>query len=236
MKRLLASLICTIGLSIAQAGSLQISIEDILLLAEQGVSDETILVFVKTREIGFIPDAEDIDKLHAASISEEVIRYILRQTATDSSPSYRYQTRSYVDYYPLYYYTPYYYGSSVFLGYSGYPHTWFGNYYGGVHYTPLHYKYNDHGVLSHGGGHRTVHANRHGLGHNGLSVRRHGNRQHTVRQHTVRHGGLHNVGHSSRNTNHRGGGYSRRHGGGGIHGGGRGHSGGHSGGGHGGGH
>lgn len=231
MKRLLKSLIFTAGLGIAQAGTLQISLEDILFLTKRGVSDETVLVFLKTREIGFIPNAEDIDKLLASGVSQEAIRYILRQTATYSTPSYSYRTTTYVDLYPPYYYTPYYSGTSVYLRYSSYPYPWFGNYYGGVHYASLHHRgvhhlgHNDHGVLSHSvhrGGHVGVHASRHGLGHNVATGIRHGGGRHRVA-----HGGRHNVGHSRRSPAHRGGHGGGRHRGG--------HSGGH-GGGHGGGH
>jgi hypothetical protein len=177
MKRLLAGLIYTLGFSIAQAGEAQISLEDILLLTEHGVSDETIQVFLETREIGFVPDAEDIDKLLAAAVSEEVIRYILRQTATSSAPSYSYQTTTYADRYPPYYYTPYYSGSSFFLGYSSFPHDWHRNHYSGVHYTLPHHGaahylgYNDHAALYRGG--QEVHTSRYGPGHNTTTGIRH---------------------------------------------------------------
>ena len=221
MKRLLASLICIAGLSVAQAGALQISLEDILLLTERGVSDETVLVFLETREIGFIPDAEDIDKLLAAAVSEEVIRYILRQTATYSAPSYSYRTTTYVDLYPPYYYTPYYSGTSVFLGFSSFPHAWFGSHHGGVHHASLHHGavhhlgHKDHGALSHAihrGGRVGVHASRHGLGHNVATGIRHGGARSTGRiaKHSVgvigRHtGNKHSVRHSMGRTRHVGG-------------------------------
>jgi len=239
MKRLLKSLIFIAWLGIAHAGTQQISLKDILFLAERGVSDETMLVFLESREVGFIPDAEDIDKLLSAVVSEEVIRYLLRQTATNttnSTPSYSYRTITYEDLYPAYYYTPYYSGGSGFFGYSSYPHTWYGSHYGGVHYTSLHHGathsqgYNDHGTLSlshtvhRGGGHIGSHASRYGRGHNVAVGIRHGGSRHTVA-----HEGRQSVGHSRRSPAHRSGGVHSRsqHGGG--------HSGGH-GGGHGGGH
>jgi hypothetical protein len=173
MKCLLTSLIYAVGVSIALAEGSKISLEDILLLTERGVSDETILILLETQEIGFVPDVEDIDKLLAAVVSEEVIRYILRQSATYPAPSYSYQTTTYADRY-----TSYYSGSSFFLGYSSFPHDWFRNHYSGVHYTSPHHGathylgYNDHAVL-YRGGHVEVHTSRYGLGNDtsGISQR-----------------------------------------------------------------
>jgi hypothetical protein len=159
----------------AQADVPQVSLEDILLLIERGISNETVLVFLETRDIGFILDAEDIDKLLAAGVSEEVISYLLQQTATYSVPSYSYRTTTYVDRYPSYYYTPYYSATSVFLGFSSFPRAWFRHHHSGVHHGPLHHDgvhhpaHNDRGALSHAvprGGHGGVHVPRHGLGHN----------------------------------------------------------------------
>ncbi len=214
MKRLLVSLICIAGLSIsiAQAGTPKTSLEDIMLLVGRGISDETIMVFLKTRKIGFTPDAEDIDKLLVSGLSQEAIRYILRQTATYSTSSYSYQTTTYVDPYP-----PYYSRSSFYLGYSSYPYTWFGNNYGGVHYASLRHggihnlRHNNHGYLSrrvHSGEHAGAHNTNHRLGHNTATGIRHGGSRYTVahrgRQHSVRH--------TSRSSTHRSG-YSRGHGG-----------------------
>jgi len=237
MKRLLASLIGIAGLGVAQAGALQTSLEDILLLTERGVSDETVLVFLETRELGFTPVAEDIDKLLAAGVSEEVIRYILRQTATYSAPPYTYRTATYVDRYPPYYYTPYYAGTSVFFGYSGFPHYWFRHHYGGVHHTPLHHRtvhrpgHNDQGALSHTVHRGLGHNNATGIGHSGARSAGHsvslgagspghvGAKSGTHRsQHTAARGDQHSVRHSSRSAAHRGGhsgGHSGGHGGGG---------------------
>ena len=63
MMRLLASLVIVASFGIVQAGDMTVSLDDILLLSQRGVSDETILVFLQNREIGFVPDADDIDSL-----------------------------------------------------------------------------------------------------------------------------------------------------------------------------
>jgi len=197
MKCLLASLVYIAGLGIAQAG-VQLSLEDILLLTERGVSDETVLVFLETREIGFTPGAEDIDKLLAAGVSEDVIQYLLRQTAVNSALPYPYRTITYVDRYPPYYYTPYYSGTSVYLGYSGFPHAWFRQHHGGAHHTSLH-----HGVVHHNREHNDVA----GIGHVGATSATHRAR-HTTKNH------------KSRGASHRGGNSSRHSGGHSGHGGG----------------
>ena len=78
MKRLLASLALVTGISIVEAGTMTVSLDDIVLLSQRGVSDQTILVLLQTREIGFVPGADDIDSLLETGVSEEVIRYLLQ--------------------------------------------------------------------------------------------------------------------------------------------------------------
>ena len=123
---------------VAQADAPQVSLEDILLLMERGVSNETLLVFLETREIGFTLDVEDIDELLEAGVSEEIISYLLQRTAKYSVPSYADRTTNYQDRYPLYYYTPYYSATSVFLGFSSFPRAWFRHHHSAVHHGPLH--------------------------------------------------------------------------------------------------
>jgi len=120
MKRLLATLLCMGGLTLAQASDLQASLDDILLLANRNVSDQTIMVYIQTRGIGFSPSAENIDKLLEAGISEEIIRYLLEQspTATVSDNSYQ-QRPTYMTPYPTYYYYPYYSRPRFYYGFSG---------------------------------------------------------------------------------------------------------------------
>lgn len=178
MKRILVSLVWFV-FTLAQAGTQLVSLDDLLLLIERRVSDETILVLLETREIGFTPGAEEIDRLLEAGISEEVIRYLLRKTekATDPAYTYRY-SRTYVEPYPAYYFTPYYYGGSAFLGFSTIPHAWLRHHQRLVshpfahhdtlqHATPHHVTVSRPLLLPHAiqhGSLATDPANRHGLG------------------------------------------------------------------------
>ena len=64
-------------------------LEHIILLAEGGLSDETIIAFLETRPLGFVLSAEDIVRLRQAGVSERVIRYLLQRTParpTDAMP------------------------------------------------------------------------------------------------------------------------------------------------------
>lgn len=64
----------------AAADRPQASLEDLTLLTASGISEETILVFLDTREIGFLLDAEAITRLRQQGVSEEVIRHLLERT------------------------------------------------------------------------------------------------------------------------------------------------------------
>ncbi len=216
------------GQNAAQEGAPQVSLEDILLLIERGVSNETIVVFLETREIGFIPDAEDIDKLLAAGASEEVISYLLQQTATHSTPSYADQPKTYVDRYPSYYYTPYYSATSVFLGFSSFPRAWFHHHHRRVDHGPLHHDaahnqaHNDRGALFHAvprSGHGGVHARHHSQRHNALVGIEHSGARSTGRiaGHSARFSGRHigkkhSVSHSTRSRGLIGGNSATHHG------------------------
>ena len=161
----------------AQASHLQVSLDDIVLLSQQGVSDQTILLFLENREAGFALDADALDKLLLAGVSGEVIRYLFSQNTTAQTagaseptipPAYTtnsntyisYPTVTYLDNYPGYYYTPYYYGGFYSFGFSSYPHRWFGHYSrGGRHATNAHHGRRRHVVND---GHSTGrHSNRH---------------------------------------------------------------------------
>ncbi len=52
MKRLLASLAILVGFGIAHAGGTTVSLDDIVMLSQRDVSDQTILVLLQNREIG----------------------------------------------------------------------------------------------------------------------------------------------------------------------------------------
>ena len=82
MRRMLASLICAARLTVAEASDLSATLEDILLLAEQGISSETILVFLQNREIEFTLDADAVDRLLQAGVSKDIISYLLARSGT----------------------------------------------------------------------------------------------------------------------------------------------------------
>jgi len=85
-----------------QAAPPTVSLEDVILLAQSGISDETILVFLDYRDIDFDLSPEEILRLREAGVSEEIIRYLLERTEVqlEGVPV----PRSY--YYPPRYYAP----------------------------------------------------------------------------------------------------------------------------------
>lgn len=248
MKRLLAGLLIFASFGMVQAGNMVASMDDVLLLTQRGVSDETILVFLQSRVVNFIPDASDIDKLLEAGVSEEVIRYLLGQTTSTpsdtSTPLYIPTPVAYADPYPPYYYRPYYYTpyyarSSLFYGFPTFFYSSYGHRYrraahhnrphhsGSVHLA--HNGYGGHGV-SHTGGHNPGHSiasvghNIPSVGHSIASVAHNiPSAGHTIA--SAGHSQTGSIGHSRSAGHSSSGGHSSSHSGGG-----------HSGGGHGGGH
>jgi uncharacterized membrane protein YgcG len=171
MKHLLTSFIFAISLGTAQASDMVVSLDDILMLSQRGVSDETILVFLQNRELGFTPDADDIDSLLEAGLSEEIVRYLLQQTP--AKPTEVSSAVVYVDPYPPYYYRPYYTRTSLFLGFSAFPHTISGRrHHGGVRHNRPH-----HGRSHSYESYNNTYSTRGNLGsitHTGAPGRRHG--------------------------------------------------------------
>ena len=211
----------------AAVGRRQASLEDLTLLAESGISDQTILVFLDTREVEFQLDSETIAWLRQQGVSEEVIRYLLERTDTRDE---RVDRVVYVsaDPYPRRYYVPYYgYDAFPYFGAAILWHWTYGFHWVGDHFAGGHHR----GVY---GGHSASHGTRHyaSAGHlvGGHRSRGHSSGGHEAQSHLGSHGASHagaghlggghsSVGHSSRG--HSSGGHS---------------SGGHSSGGHGGGH
>ncbi|NOY71921.1 MAG: hypothetical protein GXP14_06020 [Gammaproteobacteria bacterium] len=124
----------------AQADHLKVSFEDVVLLNQRGVSEQTLLLFLENRVLTFELDAITIDKLMTAGVSEEVIRYLVSQTQPEHAPPdttakekvpESTSITNYVPYpvYPAYFYTPNYYSYSYIYGRSYYPHDWFGLHY-----------------------------------------------------------------------------------------------------------
>ena len=204
----------------------EVSLEDLTLLAGSDISDETILVFLDFREIGFELDPEAIAHLREQGVSDEVIRYLLERTDARRERDDRVVYRS-ADPYPSRYYAPYYgpgvvlYFGAAILWHWTYGYHWVGDHFVGGHHLGVH------------GGHSASHGARHyaSAGHlvGGPRSRGHSSGGHAAVSHLGSHGASHaGVGHSGRG--HGGGGH-----GGGRHGGGGHGGGGHSGGGHGGG-
>jgi len=115
MKNYLAIFFIILSVSITQTNALATEtitkpltgISDISLLAQRGLSDKTILVFLKNRELDFDLSAENIDLLAQAGVSEDIIQYLIQQQG--KQPAYiPVSTVTYVDAYPRTYYTPRY--------------------------------------------------------------------------------------------------------------------------------
>ncbi len=168
------------------------SLEDIILLAEGGVSNQTIRVFLSSRPVNVDLDADAIARLKEAGLSEENIQFLLdsfgeRASETDKEvvvvvapDPYPYPYP-----YPYYYYGSYYVaGATLHLGrYS--PH-W------GLHFSfpfpfPIpvpHLSHTSHRVPRHYTTSHLHHRTSHNDGH-----RRHRETDHSVR-HVSRHLGL----------------------------------------------
>ena len=152
------------------------SLEDIILLGESGVSDETIRVFLSSRPVDFDLDADAIARLKEAGISEENIQFLLDIFGEQASEADKEVVVVVApDPYPHYYYGSYYIAGA-------FPH-W------GFHFSfPFHFpipvphlshtrhRVLRHDTVSHHLHHRTSHRASHNDGH-----RRHRESGHSVR-------------------------------------------------------
>ncbi len=203
--RVLVGLFGLAMLTVAAAGHLQVSLDDIVLLNQRGVSDQTILLLLENRELGFNMDPDAVDRLLLAGVSDEIIRYLLAQATAVRNPAdiappttysdipadypvttslavdpVVYPAAPYVEPYPGYYYTPYYYGGSYSFGFASYPHTWFGHHSRAGHHTTnahhggrQHVAYNGHSTGLHSNqhnGHHATHTGRPGGTHTGGAI------------------------------------------------------------------
>ena len=128
MKHILAALVFMLSIGIANAGHLKVTLDDLLLLAESGASDKTILAFIEPREITFTLTTEEIAKLRKAGFSEEFIQYLLAKN--------RQAGLTYNQYIKLpvpYAYPGYYYGPSLYLGFGRGHHALFDHHFVGLH-------------------------------------------------------------------------------------------------------
>lgn len=188
----------------------QASLEDLTLLTESGISDQTILVFLDTREIGFLLDAETIARLRQQGVSEEVIRHLLeRAEVRDDRDEVVYVAP---DPYPRRYYYPYHYGYGVgsylgaaILGHWTHGHHRVGHHLGGGHHLGLSFgRSSSYGVHYTGGGHLVG-------GHGARShLGSHGSSRHSARHRGYGHGGR-SHGRGGHGGGHGGGGHGRGH-------------------------
>lgn len=141
MKRAALALCFLLALSApALADGPIASVDDLVALAEGGLTNETILVFVRNRPVAFAGSAEEILRLKEAGVSEEVIRYLLEHAAADDGEYSGEYSEGYAGNYPSYasssyhasslYYPRSYYGS-LYVGTLLYPSLWYGQRYHG---------------------------------------------------------------------------------------------------------
>ena len=232
MKRFLLSWVlyafCTLlitssSLSAATTSSQQrtVSIDDLILLVSSGISDETILAFLKDRELDFLLSREIRLTLAQAGITNTVMRY-LRERETALNPPIPADTARTA--YSLANY-PSYYGSGRING-TVFPLGWYSHHYFGSHQNTGHssmpvYGGNpgiDHGVgITHTLGSREIHSQTllehqnslaHYILHDGSGLNH--SAQHGL-GHRVGHSVLHTSGHAVGHTGSRHSGHSRRH-------------------------
>ena len=221
--RILLPLLCALAFPAgAEALRGPVSLENVIVLAQSGISDETILAFLEPRQVAFDLDADEIARLKEAGVSEEIIRYLLekagappRETGASTVvvvPAYPYSSR---------YYWPYYvFGTVLHLGGWIYPHRW------DHHLAPTHTLARVHhreGLDAHTpGGHRFsegrgVHYSGHSrAGHRGRLL--HHSQGHSAGGHATahyfgqaRHGATHSTGSHSGRSHHRRGGHGGHH-------------------------
>ena len=184
-----------------------VSFDDVLLLAQSGISDRTIMTFLKVRRLDFVLDAEVIQQLREAGVSENIIQYLLNYAYAPSSASPTYDIPiSYNTGYPSYYY------STRLVGRTAFSLGWHDHHNFGLSHSTA--------QLGHAVG-ITV---GHGLGLSGGHISRFGGVNHVGVSggHIVGHGGInhlslsrgHSIGHGTTHGHSRGhsGGHTRGHG------------------------
>ena len=103
-----------------------VSLDDIVFLAQSDISDQTILTYLKHRRLDFVLDAEGVQELREAGVSEEIIRYLLENPYALNSVWTAYARP--VDYYASY--PSYYYGTTL-VSVTVFPHYWYDHHYFG---------------------------------------------------------------------------------------------------------
>ena len=140
----------TLNPASAYSQNSMVSFDDVVLLAQSDISDQTIMTYLDFRELDFALDPEALLRLREAGLSEAVIRYLLEQDTasstalpTDTVPS-GYSTTGYPSYY---------YGSRR-IGGTAFPFGWYDHHYG-LGYTTIYrnaHHYNGGHSLGHAAG------------------------------------------------------------------------------------
>lgn len=120
----------------------RVSRDDVVMLVQSDISVPTILTFLKYRQFDFALDAEALQQLRAAGVSEKIIRSMLEQeassvgTAPAPAPAYVVAT-GYNTAYPSYYY------GARLVGTTAFPLSWYSHRYYHHGYTSI-YRPNTH--------------------------------------------------------------------------------------------
>ena len=204
-----------IGLAPVRTQALTVSLDDVIFLTQNDVSDETILAFLAHRRVTLPLDATDVLRLREAGVSEEIIRYLLENPYALNSVRTAYARP--IDYYAIY--PSYYYGTRL-VSVTAFPRYWHDHHYFGFAHAAHHRGLNHR--PGHSLGHRVAvtvgnrHHRNHDLGLGGGHVGRH------RADHHIGPDGAHHVGRNSRHVGRHGSTHGRGHSGGhhGSHGGG----------------
>lgn len=136
MKRiLLYTLFGSLLLLFAAPGAWAFGVKDVVKMTQAGIPDSLIVLKIYNSGKTFHLDGEDIQKLHDADVSDEVIAAMIRTEGRDRDEDYGYYG-GYYHPYPYYYY-PY---SSFSLGFGYYGGRRYSHRYGG-YYAPRYSPY-----------------------------------------------------------------------------------------------
>ena len=197
MKRAPFLVLCTVVVAFtiftpARAQVLMASVDDVILLTQNNISDQTILAFLANRRFTLPLDAEVL-RLREAGVSEEIIRYLLENSYPLISIGAVYARP--LNYYPSY--PSYYYGTWLF-SVSAFSHHWHDHHYFGFSHAADHHGLNHHLGLSLGHRIGVTVGNRHDRNHDlGVTVGNRHDRNHDLglnRGHVSDHGADHHVG------------------------------------------
>jgi len=138
MKRIL--LLTVIGFTLllfAAPGAWAFGVKDVIKMNNAGIPDSLIVLKIQNSGKTFHLDGEDIQKLHDAEVSDEVIAAMLRTEGRDRYDDYGYIDGAY--YRPYSYYYPYSRFSLGFGYYGGYGGRYSHRY--GGYYSPRYQPY-----------------------------------------------------------------------------------------------